>query len=117
MPRNTANANNRNECGLPASSNSQLIFPLKHTSVSAKIALNVSRVEVKQSLENPFTETLEAIYVFPLPDEAAVDEMEIQIGDRFLPGNHPKTLQLSSHYFTYPFLSYKLNCRKSDKLT
>ncbi len=65
----------------------QQVFPLKHTDVRAKIAGNVSRVEVTQTFENPFNDPLEAIYVFPLPDEAAVDEMEIQIGDRIIKGD------------------------------
>jgi Ca-activated chloride channel homolog len=98
MPRTTVNYDNFKECGLFASSNSQLIFPLKHTSVNAKIALNVSRVEVRQSFENPFTETLEAIYVFPLPDEAAVDEMEIQIGDRIIQGSIKKREEAQQIY-------------------
>jgi Ca-activated chloride channel family protein len=50
--------------------------------VKAQVSGNVSRVEVTQTFENPFEEPLEAVYVFPLPDEAAVDDMEIQIGDR-----------------------------------
>ncbi|WP_445249004.1 VIT domain-containing protein, partial [Microcoleus sp. OTE_8_concoct_300] len=58
------------------------VFPLKQTEVKAKIAGNISRVEVVQKFENPFGESLEAVYVFPLPDEAAVDDMEIKIGDR-----------------------------------
>lgn len=64
----------------------QLVFPLKHTEVQAKIAGNVSRVEVTQTFENPFSEPLEAVYVFPLPDEAAVDDMEIKIGTRLIKG-------------------------------
>ncbi|MEK0186283.1 VIT domain-containing protein, partial [Microcoleus anatoxicus] len=58
------------------------IFGLKQTQVKAKIAGNISRVEVVQKFENSFTEPLEAVYVFPLPDEAAVDDMEIKIGSR-----------------------------------
>ena len=65
----------------------QLVFPLKHTNLQAKIAGNVSRVEVTQTFENPFTKPLEAVYVFPLPDEAAVDDMEIKIGDRIIKGS------------------------------
>ncbi|MEG4318237.1 MULTISPECIES: VIT domain-containing protein [unclassified Microcoleus] len=61
---------------------SEKAFPLKRTEVKAKIAGNISRVEVVQKFENPFPESLEAVYVFPLPDEAAVDDMEIKIGDR-----------------------------------
>lgn len=61
-------------------------FPLKHTDVNAKVVGNVSRVEVTQTFQNPFDEPLEAVYVFPLPDEAAVDDMEIRIGDRTIKG-------------------------------
>lgn len=65
----------------------QIAFPLKHTEVSAQVAGNLSRVEVTQTFENPFTTTLEAVYIFPLPDEAAVDEMLIKIGDRTIKGH------------------------------
>lgn len=61
-------------------------FPLEHTAVTAKIAGNLSRVEVKQTFTNPYDKPLEAIYKFPLPDDAAVDDMEIQIGDRLIRG-------------------------------
>ncbi|MEG4456268.1 VIT domain-containing protein [Microcoleus sp. N9_A1] len=63
------------------------VFLLKKTEVKAKIAGNISRVEVVQKFENPFPESLEAVYVFPLPDEAAVDDMEIKIGDRIIKGD------------------------------
>jgi Ca-activated chloride channel family protein len=64
----------------------QQAFPLQHTEVMAKIAGNVSRVEVTQTFANPFDQPLEAIYVFPLPDEAGVDDMEIKVGDRIIRG-------------------------------
>nr|WP_309228887.1 VIT domain-containing protein [Microcoleus sp. FACHB-831] len=76
----------------------QLVFPLKHTEVSAKIAGNISRVEVTQSFENPFTKPLEAVYVFPLPDEAAVDDMEIILGDRIITGNIKKREEAQQIY-------------------
>jgi len=60
------------------------VFPLKKTEVLGKISGNISQVEMVQRFENPFEETLEAIYVFPLPDEAAVDSLEIKIGDRIV---------------------------------
>ena len=80
------------------SSEEKLTFPLKHTEVKAKIAGNLSRVEVTQQFENPFTEPLEATYVFPLPDEAAVDEMEIKIGDRLIKGNIKKREEAKQIY-------------------
>ncbi|HEY9603333.1 MAG TPA: VIT domain-containing protein [Allocoleopsis sp.] len=64
----------------------QQVFPLKHTEVMAKVSGNVSRVEVTQTFENPFKNPLEAVYVFPLPDEAAVDDMEIKVGNRIIRG-------------------------------
>ncbi|MGL4499531.1 MAG: VIT domain-containing protein [Planktothrix sp.] len=75
-----------------------IALPLKHTNVNAKIAGNLSRVEVTQSFENPFSTTLEAVYIFPLPDEAAVDEMLIKIGDRILKGNIKKREEAQQIY-------------------
>lgn len=75
-----------------------LVFPLKHTEVQAKIAGNVSRVEVTQTFENPFTKPLEAVYVFPLPDEAAVDDMEIRIGERIISGSIKKREEAQAIY-------------------
>jgi Ca-activated chloride channel family protein len=76
----------------------QLVFPLKHTEVQAKIAGNLSRTEVIQSFENPFTKPLEAVYVFPLPDGAAVDNMEIRIGDRTIKGSVKKREEAQQIY-------------------
>ncbi|HEY9669711.1 MAG TPA: VIT domain-containing protein, partial [Coleofasciculaceae cyanobacterium] len=73
--------------GLFATVNGQRqVFPLKHTEVMAKVAGNVSRVELTQTFTNPFKDPIEATYVFPLPDEAAVDDMEIKVGDRIIRG-------------------------------
>ncbi|MEH1975772.1 MAG: VIT domain-containing protein [Nostoc sp.] len=89
---NTVSAKNLKLGGLYVQSpqGEQLVFPLKYTEVLAKIAGNLSRVDVIQSFENPFTQPLEAVYIFPLPDEAAVDDMEIKIGDRIIKGNIKK---------------------------
>jgi Ca-activated chloride channel family protein len=89
---NTVGSKNHQLGGLYVQSREgqQLVFPLKHTEVEAKVAGNLSRVEVTQKFQNPFTATLEAVYVFPLPDEAAVDDMEIKIGDRIIKGNIKK---------------------------
>ncbi|MFP4576583.1 MAG: protein kinase domain-containing protein, partial [Coleofasciculus sp.] len=64
----------------------QQVFPLEHTQVATKITGNVSRVEVTQTFTNPFDHPLEAVYKFPLPDEAAVDDMEIKLDDRIIRG-------------------------------
>lgn len=64
----------------------KLSFPLKQTDVEADISGNLSRVEVKQTFTNPYDRPLEAIYQFPLPEDAAVDDMEIRIGNRIIRG-------------------------------
>jgi Ca-activated chloride channel family protein len=75
-----------------------LVFPLKHTEVQATVMGNISRVEVTQTFENPFTTALEATYIFPLPDEAAVDDMEIRIGNRTIKGNIKKRQEAVAIY-------------------
>ncbi|HEY9861701.1 MAG TPA: VIT domain-containing protein [Candidatus Obscuribacterales bacterium] len=76
----------------------QQAFVLKHTEVKAKVSGNISRVEVTQTFENPFKDPLEAVYVFPLPDEAAVDDMEIKIGDRVVKGDIKKREEAQKIY-------------------
>ncbi|GAB4352039.1 MAG: hypothetical protein Fur0042_20410 [Cyanophyceae cyanobacterium] len=65
-------------------------FVLDKTDVAARVSGNLARVEVTQTFTNPFPDALEAVYVFPLPDGAAVDEMEIRIGDRVIRGDIKK---------------------------
>jgi Ca-activated chloride channel homolog len=60
--------------------------PLKHTGVRGAISGFVTRVTVMQLFENASTNTIEAIYTFPLPENAAVDDMTIQVGDRTVRG-------------------------------
>ena len=73
-------------------------FTLTNTDVKGKISGNISRVEVTQTFQNPYDKPLEAIYVFPLPDQAAVDDMEIQIGDRVIKGNIKKREEAKEIY-------------------
>jgi len=60
--------------------------PLKHTDVKAEISGFISRVVVTQEFENPLKEKIEAVYVFPLPQNAAVDDMTMRVGDRTVRG-------------------------------
>ena len=62
------------------------LFPLKHTNVEAEISGMVARVVVTQKFTNPYKERLEAVYVFPLPENAAVDDMLMTVGDRTIRG-------------------------------
>ncbi len=57
-----------------------LDFPLEHTSVEAEITGMLARVEVTQRFGNPYDEPIEAVYVFPLPDNSAVNDMVMRVG-------------------------------------
>jgi Ca-activated chloride channel family protein len=62
------------------------VCPLKHTDVHADIAGFVARITVTQEFENPFPDKIEAVYTFPLPQAAAVDDMTLKVGDRVVKG-------------------------------
>ncbi len=60
--------------------------PLKHTDVNAEISGFLSRVTVTQEFSNPFKDKIEAVYTFPLPQNAAVDDMTMLVGPRTVRG-------------------------------
>ena len=60
--------------------------PLKHTDVKASIAGYIASVDVTQQFQNPYTSKIEAVYVFPLPHNAAVNEFIMTIGERKIRG-------------------------------
>ncbi len=55
---------------------------LRHTEIVAEIHAGVARVTMVQHFQNPYDAPLEATYLLPLPADAAVDTMELQVGDR-----------------------------------
>lgn len=62
------------------------LCPLVHTDVKAEISGVLSRVSVHQRFRNPFLEPIEAVYTFPLPHNAAVDDMTIRTGKKVIRG-------------------------------
>ena len=60
--------------------------PLRKTEVSASISGPIARVNVTQIFYNPTNQPIEAIYLFPLSNHAAVDGMNIHIGSRRIVG-------------------------------
>lgn len=61
-------------------------LPLKAQQVDVLITGPYAEVTVQQVFENPNEEFIEAVYTFPLHEEAAVDEMSFTIGDRVIQG-------------------------------
>jgi Ca-activated chloride channel family protein len=60
----------------------QVPVPLKHTSVKASVDGYIATVRVVQQFHNPYDGKIEAVYVFPLPENAAVNEFIMTIGER-----------------------------------
>ncbi|MCB9727873.1 MAG: TonB family protein [Deltaproteobacteria bacterium] len=61
-------------------------LPLRHTDVQAELVGFAAGVTVTQRYANPFAFPIEAVYVFPLPESSAVDDMRIVIGERVIRG-------------------------------
>jgi len=64
----------------------EVALPLKHTDVRAQVSAFLAMVHVTQQYENPYAEKIEAVYVFPLPDNAAVTDFVMTIGTRHIRG-------------------------------
>ncbi len=64
----------------------EIPLPLKHTDVKGQISGYIAMVEVTQQFHNPYNEKIEAVYVLPLPQNAAVNEFIMIIGDRKIRG-------------------------------
>ena len=60
--------------------------PLEHTDVQVQISGFVARVIVTQKFHNPYDYKIEGVYVFPLSQDAAVDDMTMTVGDRVVRG-------------------------------
>ncbi|MEV4477645.1 VIT domain-containing protein [Nonomuraea sp. NPDC049504] len=61
-------------------------LPLESVDVTAAISGLITGVEVTQGFTNPYDVTLEATYVFPLPDRAAVTGFRMEADDRVVEG-------------------------------
>lgn len=60
--------------------------PRLQTDVVMAVSGTIARVTVTQRFENPSDRWLEGIYVFPLPEQSAVDALRMEIGDRAIEG-------------------------------
>lgn len=83
--------------GINDSQNGSLLFKtdtpgryIKAPSVSTDVKMNIAgpiiRTTLSQTFQNTSDEFVEGVYVFPLPDMAAVDKLRIVVGGRFIEG-------------------------------
>ncbi len=61
-------------------------MPTLHTNVRIRAHGISARVTIRQRFENPNPDWLEGIYVFPLPDDAAVTRLRMVIGEKIIRG-------------------------------
>lgn len=72
------------------------------TRINSEIALEVSgmtvRATLRQQFRNDGAEWVEGVYVFPLPETAAVDRMKMRIGERLIEGEVQEKEKARANY-------------------
>ncbi|MGH7230397.1 MAG: marine proteobacterial sortase target protein [Nitrospiraceae bacterium] len=63
-----------------------LAAPILKTDVEITVSGLISRAIVRQQFKNDSAEWAEGLYVFPLPENAAVDHLTMRIGERIIEG-------------------------------
>ena len=64
-----------------------LAVPAVATDAEIKVSGIVARAVVRQTYRNPYDAWFEGIYVFPLPENAAVDHLRMKVGERVIEGD------------------------------
>jgi len=72
--------------------------PMLRQKVKIDISGIVSRVKVEQTFINRENNWIEALYVFPLPEESAVDHLNLKIGERVIKGEIMEKAQAEATY-------------------
>jgi Ca-activated chloride channel family protein len=90
----------RGEAGVGAVATDRGNLPLRAVDVDATLTGLMARVALTQTFGNRFDEPLEASYVFPLPDRAAVTEFRMEVGERVVEGVLKERGQARADYDT-----------------
>ena len=69
-----------------AGSDELRLAPLVATEVEFEVGGIIGRAKIRQTFVNPTDQWLEGIYVFPLPENAAVDGLVMRVGERDIVG-------------------------------
>ena len=62
------------------------VAPQVSTEVAIEVTGMIARTRVTQLFHNPGSDFVEGVYVFPLPEKAAVDRLHMKIGERQIEG-------------------------------
>jgi Ca-activated chloride channel family protein len=82
----------------PSSGKTRVAAPLLNTTVTMTISGLIARTTVSQQFTNPGSEWAEGVYVFPLPEQAAVDHLRMKIGERIIEGQIQERAQAKKSY-------------------
>ena len=74
------------DAGFGALETSRGLLPLIAMEVDARVAGVVAAIEVAQTFVNTTGTAIEATYIFPLPDRAAVHKFKMEVGGRVIDG-------------------------------
>ncbi|MGB5686551.1 MAG: marine proteobacterial sortase target protein [Candidatus Electrothrix sp.] len=94
----TPDAAQQGELLLPGAEGKYHPAPMLSMDVDIRVSGIVARATVKQQFTNDSDEWVEALYVFPLPDESAVDHLEMRINDRLVIGKIQKKEEARQTY-------------------
>ena len=72
--------------------------PVLSTDVKFTVSGTVARAVVSQQFRNDSQDWVEGIYVFPLPENAAVDRLRMHVGDRLIEGQIRERVQARAEY-------------------
>jgi len=70
----------------PTSGNHYVRAPQLYTNVKINVEGMLARTRVEQELTNDSNQWVEAVYVFPLPDNASVDALSMTVADKEIHG-------------------------------
>jgi len=73
-------------------------LPLSGVDIQAHVVDRVAQVTVKEVFRNPYSDHLEATYIFPLPGGAAVSAFEMRVADRVIRGQVKERAQAREDY-------------------
>jgi Ca-activated chloride channel family protein len=88
------------EAGIGAVATGRGNLPLQAVDVDATLTGLVARVALTQTFGNRFDQPLEASYIFPLPDRAAVTGFRMEVGERVVEGVLKERGQARADYDT-----------------
>ena len=60
--------------------------PRVHSDIEMEVSGIIARVRVTQRFQNPNDGWMEGVYVFPLPENSAVDQLHMRVGERVIVG-------------------------------